>query len=180
VPGSVVAAGRVLPRAALGQRLDSCLFRDDRASVAPDARVVERVGVEGESLTLANRDGTEVVACDGGVDPAGEHASPWCHTVSGELEHGHLLDPRLDVLCRDRRRRPLAYVFVEPAPAARWIGVYEQGYVELYEVLAGLPVRVAATRGVDPENARATLEIAQYDAEGRELVHGNLEAVVAG
>jgi hypothetical protein len=180
VRGSVVAAGRVVTHSALGRRLDSCLFPSDRADVAPDASVVDRVGVDGESLTVANRDGTEVYACDGGVDPAGERAEPWCHAVSGELEHGRLLDPRLDVLCRDRRRRPLAYVFVEPVAAARWIGIRQDGYVELYEVLAGLPVRVASTRGVDLENARATLEVAQYDAEGRELVDGKLEAAVAG
>jgi hypothetical protein len=180
VRGSVVTASRVLTAAALGERLDSCLFPGDRMNVAPDAPVVERVGVDGESLAVANRDHTQIFACDGGVDPAGERTSPWCHAVAGELEHGRLLDPRLDVLCRDRRRRPLAYVFVEPVPAARWIGVREDGYVELYEVLARLPVRVAATRSVDPENARATLEITQYDAEGRVLVHGNLEAVVAG
>jgi hypothetical protein len=180
VRGSVVAAGRVLTRSELGRRLDGCLFPGDRASVAPDSPVVERVGVDGESLTVENRDGTNVYACDGGVDASGERAPPWCHTVSGELDHGRLLDRRLDVLCRDRRRRPLAYVFVDPVAAARWIGVREAGYVELYEVLAGLPVRVASTRAVDPANARATFEIAQYDAEGRELVHGELEAAVAG
>jgi hypothetical protein len=180
VRGSVVTAGRVLTRASLGQRLDGCLFPRDRTNVSPDAPVVERVGVDGESLTVLNRDGTRVIACDGGFDPAGERAYPWCHAVSGDLEHGRLLDPRLDVLCRDRRRRPLAYVFVEPVPAARWIGVREAGYVELYQVLAGLPVRVAGARAVDPENARATLEITQYDADGTPLVRGKLEAVVAG
>jgi hypothetical protein len=180
VRGSIIAAGRVLTRASLGRRLDSCLFPGDRKDVPPDEPVVERVGVDGESLTVANSERTQVFACDGGVDPAGERTSPWCHAVSGELEHGQLLDPRLDVLCRDRRRRPLAYVFVEPVPAAQWIGVREGGYVELYEVLAGLPVRVAGTHDVDPEEARATLEITQYDAEGRLLVEGKLEAVVAG
>ena len=180
VHGSVVAAGRVLTRAALGPRLDSCLFPGDRPSVAADAPVVERVGVDAESLTFTNRYGTGVYACDGGVDPAGERAPPWCDAVFGQLEHGRLLDPRLDVVCRDRRRRPLAYAFVEPVPGAQWIGVQQVGYVELYEVLAGLPVRVASTSGVDPDDARATFELTQYDAEGRELVRGELEAAVAG
>jgi hypothetical protein len=180
VHGSVVASGRVLTRAALGPRLRGCLFPGDRPSVAADALAVERVGVDGESLTFANRDGSGVYACDGGVDPAGERAPPWCDTVFGQVEHGRLLDPRLDVICRDRRRRPLAYAFVEPVSGARWIGVRQDGYVELYEVLAGLPVRVASTRGVDPDDARATFELTQYDAEGRELVRGELEAAVAG
>jgi hypothetical protein len=148
--------------------------------VAPDTTVVERVSVAGESLTFANRDRSGVFACDAGIDPAGERAPPWCHAVFGELSGGRLLDPRLDVICRDRGRRPLAYVFVDPVRAARWIGVRQHGYVELYEVLGGLPVRAATTSGIDLEQAGARVEVTQYDAEGRELVRGELEATVAG
>ncbi len=180
VRGSVVAAGRVVTRSELGRRLDACISAEDRATVAPDTTVVERVSVAGESLTFANRDRSGVFACDAGIDPAGERAPPWCHAVFGELAGGRLLDPRLDVICRDRGRRPLAYVFVDPVPAARWIGVRQHGYVELYEVLGGLPVRAATTSGIDLEQAGARVEVTQYDAEGRELVRGELEATVAG
>jgi hypothetical protein len=180
VHGSVIAEGRVLSRSALGLRLESCLFSGERGNVAADAAVVERVGVEGESLTFTNRGQTGVYACDGGIDPAGERRPPWCGTVFGELEHGRLLDPRLDVLCRNREGAALAYAFVEPVPGARWIGIRQDDYVELYEVLAGLPVRVASSRGVDLRIARATFQVAQYDVEGRELVSGELEAAVAG
>ena len=176
VPDSVVGAARVLERA----DVDHCLSGADRATVPADTLVVERIGVDSRSLTFANREQTRVYACDGGIDAAGERAPPWCAAVFGELVEGRLLDPRLDVVCRDRGRRPLAYAFVEPVARACWIGVRQEGYVELYEVLAGLPVRVAGSRGVDAENARATLEVAQYDAEGHELVHGTLEAAVAG
>jgi hypothetical protein len=176
VPDSVVGAARVLERA----DVDDCLSGADRAKVPAETLVVERIGVDSRSLTFANRAQTRVYACDGGIDAAGERAPPWCAAVFGELVDGRLLDPRLDVVCRDRARRPLAYAFVEPVAGARWIGIRQEGYVELYEVLAGLPVRVAGTRGVDVEDARATLEVAQYDAEGRELVHGTLEAAVAG
>lgn len=176
VPDSVVAAARVLERA----DVDDCLSGADRATVPADTLVVERIGVDSRSLTFANREQTRVYACDGGIDAAGERAPPWCAAVFGELVDGRLLDPRLDVVCRDRARRPLAYAFVDPVAGAHWIGVRQEGYVELYEVLAGLPVRVAGTRGVDVEDARATLEVAQYDAEGHELVHGTLEAAVAG
>jgi hypothetical protein len=176
VPHSVVAAARVLERA----DVDDCLSGADRATVPADTLVVERIGVDSRSLTFANREQTRVYACDGGIDAAGERAPPWCAAVFGELVDGRLLDPRLDVVCRDRARRPLAYAFVDPVAGAHWIGLRQQGYVELYEVLAGLPVRVAGTRGVDVEDARATLEVAQYDAEGHELVHGTLEAAVAG
>jgi hypothetical protein len=177
VPDSVVAAGRVLRLADVG---GNCLFAGDRDDVAPDAYVVERVGVDNRSLTFANRDGTGVYACDGGADAAGERPTPWCATVFGELLQGRLLDPRLDVLCRDRERRPIAYAFVEPLAEARWVGVRQAGYVELYEALAGLPVRIATARALETDAARARFEIIQYDAHGRELVAGTLEAGVAG
>lgn len=177
VGGSVIAAGRLVQ---LDDRADACLAPADRANVAADTPAVERVGVDGESLTFASRDGSVVFACDGGVDPAGERSLPWCHTVVGDLDHGRVLDPRLDVLCRDRRRRPVAYAFVEPVAGARWIGVRQGGYVELYEVLGDLPVRVVTTTGVDPADARASFELTQFDSEGRELTHGEMEASVAG
>jgi hypothetical protein len=180
VRGSVIAVGRVLRRAALGRRLDDCLLRGDRATVARDALVAERVGVDGESLTFANRNRTGVYACDGGVDPAGERRLPWCGAVFGELEDGHLLDPRLDINCRDRKGKPLAYAFVQPVAGAHWIGVEQDGYVEIYEAMAALPVRIASTRGVSTHEASATFEVTQYDVEGRELVRSRLEAAVAG
>ena len=176
VRDSVVAAGRVLRLADVA----NCLASADREDVPADALVVERIGVDGESLTFENRDHTGVYACDGGSDASGERPPPWCATVFGELVHGRLLDPRLDVLCRDRRRRPLAYAFVDPVSGARWVGVRQDGYVELFEVLADLPVRIASTRGVDAEAARASFEVTQYDASGHELVAGTLEAAVAG
>ena len=180
VSGSVIADGRVLERALLRGRLDSCVFRGDRASLAPNALVVERIGVDGESLTFANRGRTGVYACDGGVDPVGERVRPWCGAVFGALVHGRLLDPRLDVLCRTRKGTPLAYAFVQPVAGAHWIGVVQDGYTELYEVLAGLPVRIASTRDVSVDAARARFEVSQYDVAGRLLERGDLEAAVAG
>lgn len=177
VRGSVIASGRVLD---LDGRAADCLAAPDRENVASDEEMVERIGVDGESLTFASRDGSVVYACDGGIDPAGERKLPWCHAVVGELDSRRVLDPRLDVICRDRLRRPLAYAFVDPVPGARWIGVRQDGYVEVYEVLAALPVRVATVGGIDVESDTAAFEVSQYDAEGRELVRGELEAAVAG
>jgi hypothetical protein len=176
VRNSVIAATRVLEHA----DVHDCLSAADRETVAPEARVVERTGVDGRSMTFANRDGSRIYACDGGVDPAGERMPPWCGAVVGRRERGRLFDARLDVLCVDRGHRPLAYVFVEPVARSHWIGVQQDRYVELYEVVAGLPVRVASTRGIELESARAVFDLTQYDAEGRELLREPLEAAVAG
>jgi len=178
VRGSVLTVARTARRATLGARVDDCLLPGDRASVGADALVVERVGVDAESLTFTA--GAGVYACDGGVDPAGERSPPWCGTVFGERDAGRLLDPRLDVNCRDRRGMGLAYAFVEPVAGAHWVGVARDGYVEVYEALAGLPVRIATTSRIAAEDARATFEVRQYDRAGRELVHAELEAAVAG
>ena len=176
VRGSVLTEARVQQSGAF----ESCLSGNERAHVAADALVVARISVSGESLTFANRDHTGVYACDGGIDSAGERSPPWCGEAFGVLADGRLLDPRLDVICHDRSRAPLAYAFVDPNAGAHWIGVDQGGYVEIYEALAGLPVRVASTRHVDAEGARAAFDVTQYDLHGRELVRGRLEAAVAG
>jgi hypothetical protein len=179
VEGGVVAAARVLRRATLDGRLDAC-FLPGEAHVDGDVLVVERVGVDNESLTFSSPDGAGVYACDGGVDPAGERSLPWCGLVFGERFDGRVLDPRLDVNCRGPDREPLAYAFVEPVERAHWIGVRRDGYVELHEVLARLPVRIATSEGISREQARARFEVEQFDAAGRLLARGVLEAAVAG
>ena len=176
VPGSVVSAARALRGTTLGRRFFVC--RPE--SVAPDALVVERIGVFGESLTFADRHRRSVFACDGGTDPAGEHEPPWCSSSAGLLFEGRLLDPRLDIGCLDRKGRPLAYAWVEPVAGAHWIGVDQGPFREMYEALAGLPVRVSSIRYVDLDDSRATFDVTQYDVTGRELVEGKLEARVAG
>ncbi len=178
VPGSVIANGRVLNGTTLGRRFTSC--RPTGAGVRTDAVVVERIGVFGESLTFADSGHKILYACDGGTDPAGERQPPWCGSSAGLLYGGKLLDPRLDILCRDRKGRPLAYAWVEPAAGVRWIGVDQGTYTEIYEVLAGLPVRIASAHGIQPGRARATFDVTQYDSQGKELVKGKLEAQVAG
>jgi hypothetical protein len=178
VSGSVIAIGRVLDGTILGRRFTSC--RPAGAEVRNDAVVVERIGVFGESLTFADSGRRTVYACDGGTDPAGERRLPWCGSSAGRLLGGKLLDPRLDILCRDRKGRALAYAWVEPAAGVRWIGVDQGAYTEIYEVLAGLPVRIASTRGIETARARATFDVAQYDKHGKEVIQGKLEAQVAG
>ena len=178
VSGSVIAIGRVLDGSTLGRRFTSC--RPAGAGIGTDAVVVERIGVFGESLTFADSGRKTVYACDGGTDPAGERKLPWCGSSAGRLLRGKVLDPRLDILCRDRKGRALAYAWVEPAAGVRWIGVDQGAYTEIYEVLAGLPVRIASTRGIELGRARATFDVTQYDEHGKEVIEGKLEAQVAG
>jgi hypothetical protein len=178
VPDSVIALGRVLEGTTLGRRFASC--RPTGAGIGNDAVVVERIGIFGESLTFADSGHTTLYGCDGGTDAAGERKPPWCGNPAGRLFGGKLLDPRLDVLCRDPQGRPLAYAWVEPGPGVRWIGVDQGSYIEIYEALAGLPVRIASARGVEPSRARATFDVTQYDGHGKELIKGKLEAQVAG
>jgi hypothetical protein len=180
VDGSVVTQTRVLRAGLLGRRIMQCLSAADRRVLSADAVVIERVGVFSESLTFLDRAGRHVYACDGGVDPARERREPWCGLSVGRLFDGKLLDPRLDILCRDASGEPLAYAWVVPVAGAHWIGVDQGSYTELYEVAGGLPVRIATTRGVDRSNSRATFEVTQYGLIGRELIRGQLEAAVAG
>jgi hypothetical protein len=176
VPGSVVAIGRVVRGTTLGRRFFAC-----RPPSAPeDALIVERIGVFGESLTFTNTRGSLLFACDGGIDAAGERAPPWCSGSAGRLVGGHLLDPRLDVGCRDRHGKAIAYAWVEPVAGAHWIGVDQGAYTEVYEALAGLPVRVATTRHIDLAGSRATFDLTQYDVTGRELIQSTIEVGVAG
>lgn len=176
VPGSVLTIGRVVRGTTLGRRFQRCR----PPSVPADALVVERIGVFGESLTFADRRGSTLFACDGGFDPAGERSPPWCSGSAGRLSEGHLLDPRLDLGCRDRTGRAVAYVWVEPIAGARWIGVDQGSYTELYPALAGLPVRIATGRHIDLARSRATFDVTQYDLAGRALVQGEIKAGVAG
>jgi hypothetical protein len=176
VPGSVVSIARVLRAGTLGRRIRAC--RD--GAVPASTLVVERIGVFGESLTFADSRGEMLFACDGGSDPAGERHPPWCSGSAARLFDGHLLDPRLDLGCRDRDGHPIAYAWVEPVAGARWIGVDQGSYIEVYEVVGHLPVRITALRHIDLGRSRATFDVRQYAASGRELVEGKLEAGVAG
>jgi hypothetical protein len=178
VHGSVLSIARVLDAATLGGRFSLCADQSAGSEFAPGTVVVERIGVYSESLTFRDRRGKGLYACDGGVDPAGEHRPPWCGGSVGVLQRGRLLDPRLDVLCQTKEGHTLAYAWIEPVPGSRWIGVDQGSYEEVYEVLAGLPARVATRRNI--HGTRAGFDVTQYDIHGNELVEGRIEAAVAG
>jgi hypothetical protein len=179
VDGSILTSARVVTRGLLGARFDSCLSASDARRFPSRTRVVERVGVFGESLTFTDAAGEGVWACDGGVDRAGERKPPWCGVSVGRLFDARLLDPRLDVGCATREGVELAYAWIQPVGGARWIGVDQGAFVEIYEVVGELPVRVATTQGVDAHGT-ATLTITHYANVGTELVEQRIDAAVAG
>jgi hypothetical protein len=159
-------------RGAIGRCIAQTSLR--RGSVV----VVERAGRITRSLTIAQRASPDVFACDAtGVRLEGRD---WCDVSVGRLAHGRVSDPRLGLLCRDRRGRHVATAFVNPTRGALWVAVAQQGFSELYPTAAGLPVRIATRTGVDYEHARATFRITQLGAAGRVLERVRIVARVAG
>jgi hypothetical protein len=74
----------------------------------------------------------------------------------------------------------IATAWVAPGRGTTYVVVTQDGYSEVYEVAAGLPVRIGSTRGVDVARSRARFEISEHAADGRLLREYRLEAVVGG
>ena len=178
VKGSVISRVRVLDAGTLGRRFTLCTAQSGHGEFPSHTLVVERIGVFSESLTFAAAAHKTLYACDGGTDAAGERRPPWCGGSAGILHRGRLLDPRLDVLCRTSDGKPLAYAWIEPVAGAHWLGIDQGPYTELYEVAAGLPVRVGTRSHI--HGSKAEFDVTHYDAHGRELAKASLEAAVAG
>jgi hypothetical protein len=155
----------------------ACIGRADETSVA--GAVVERVGVRSESVTFALASGRGLVACDDAPGPR-ESDERWCGGAFGSLAGGRLRDPRLSVVCSTAEGEPMAFVWVEPARETGFVAVEQPGFTEVYEIAAGLPVRVAMIGEVDLERARAELAISEHDASGALLRRYRLHAAVAG
>ena len=173
MPGSVVCDR---PRARRGTRLAGGSRAAVPAGSVDGAVIVERIeGIRREPHVCETTRARPSTPATAAPTPPGNAVRPGAGRSSGRLLHGRLLDPRLDILCRDRRGRPLAYAWVEPVPGAHWIGVDQGSYTEVYEVLAGLPVRVATLRGIQ---LSALARIFRSDAVRRDrkaLVRGPLE-----
>lgn len=159
-------------KGSIGRCLRLTMLREGRVLL------VERSGVVTRSLTIARIGSQQVFGCD--KTGASFEGHEWCGASAGILRNGRLPDPRLDILCVDRRGRHVAAAWVNPLPRARWVGVDQGSYTELYPTAVGLPVRIASTRGVEYNGARATFFVTQYGARAHVLSRGRLVAQVAG
>ncbi len=156
----------------------SCLHGRSRGLNAAGPSI-ERVGVSSESVTFRESLGRGVFGCDNSVGPRDENRR-WCDGAYGVLYSSQLRDPRLSMGCQTRDETPMGFVWIEPEPSAMYVVVEQPGYAEVYEVAAGLPVRVATTTGVEIEGSRASLDLREHAADGGLLRTYRLEAAVAG
>jgi hypothetical protein len=144
-----------------------------------EGSAVLRVGLESESVTFREAAGRALLGCANGSGPR-EANRRWCGSAYGLLSSRRLRDPRLDIGCTTTEGRPVGFAWIEVSERTSYVAVDEGAYVEVYDVAANLPVRVATVAGVEPEGSRATFELSEHDAEGRLLRKDRLEAVVAG
>jgi hypothetical protein len=156
--------------------LRACLRRyRGELAVTRETRAVLREGLLGASVTIADPHSPWLYGCD--FTPG---RSRLCGGAVGQWRNGRLNDPRLDVLCRDRKRRPLGAVWVVPLSGARSISVHERRRTEIYPVAGDLPVRIWTRAGVLYARSSAIFDVTQRGAGGKTLAHELLHAAVAG
>lgn len=175
---AVLTEARVVDAAArAGTMSASCLDRDWGLRSAGAS--VERIGVSGRSVTFREASGRSVFGCDAGSGSR-EGSGRWCGGAYGQLFDGRLRDPRLGLGCTTEDGEAMAFLWVEPGEQSRYVAVQQPGYVEVYEIAGGLPVRIATTTGLERDPLGAIVEISEHDSAGRLLVRRRIEAVPAG
>jgi hypothetical protein len=179
IGGAVMAGTRVVR----GLDLEDEPYVDclkDIPGGAPEV-AVERVTVEGRTFTFATADRRDLVACDG-APKADEPRGPWCGAGSARWEvGGKVNDGRLGMTnCLSEGGKTLAFVFVNPAPRARWLVVDHDHFREIYDASDPYPVRISTTDGLDSDTSSLKVRVRSYDADGKELADETLHPVVAG
>jgi hypothetical protein len=178
-PKSSVVAGDVRVGAVTRLRsppLRSCLRRF-RLRPSPETLVVERHGLLGSSVTIADPRSPFLYGCDLAGHGRGGRV---CGGSVGVWRRGRLNDPRLDILCADRKGRRLGAAWIVPLRRARSILVREGAVTERYPVARRLPVRIWTRDGVDVGRSSATFDVTQLEPGGGRLAHERLRAMVAG
>ena len=135
--------------AASGRNARSCIAV---TGVPGGGAIVERVGVNGRSITFLGAGRRTAHACD--ATSAGHpNDTGWCGQAFGQVHSGRLRDPRLSLSQSD--------------------------YAEVYAVAGDAPVRVT-TSDVDLTSSGATFSISEHTEDGGLLRSYELEAQVAG
>jgi hypothetical protein len=179
VDGAVVAGTRLLRGLDLEREPYVACLKD--VPGGSPAVAVERVTADGRTLTFATADRRTLIACDG-APRAEEPRGPWCGEASGRWEvGGRVNDGRLGMTnCLSAGRKTVAYVFVNPAPRARWLVVDHDHFREIYDASDPYPVRISTTDGIDEDTSSLKVRVRSYDAAGKEVGAETLHAVVAG
>ena len=171
-----VVAAREWSRAS---RSATCLNRG-RGSDRPRVSSVERVGVQSETVTFEAESRDAVFGCDNSPGVR-EGDRRWCGGAYGQLYGGHLRDPRLDIGgCRTSEDEPIAFVWIEPGPATRYIAVRQSDFTEVYEPAGALPVRIATTTGFVDDPLGVAIDVTEHNAAGKLLRSRRIDAVPAG
>ena len=160
-------------------RLESCLERLGLGRLPAETIVVERVGVDGRSLTFRDPRSPRLYGCDGAAGELEPRPGPWCGGTVGTLRAGRLTDPRLNMVnCRTAAGETVAFAWIVPHRDARWLAVGEGDSREFFQTAGHLPVRATTTEGLGSDSA--VVHVAQYAADGRKLAERDLELRVAG
>ena len=178
-PQIVTKASAVLPsRVLLRSLAGRCVAEShDRPS---GSAVVVRVGTTGESVSFRTASGRALVGCDGAAGGK-DAARSLCGRAYARLESGRLPDPRLDLAgCVTATGDTVAFAWLAPGPHTSFVAVRQQGYVEIYPVVARVPVRISSTGNISTQRSRAMFEVSEHDASGALLHSSILEARVAG
>jgi hypothetical protein len=176
---ALLTAVRVVAAAALRPASAPTACAQAFAPIARSGPIVVRTSVDTTSVTFRDITRLGLSAC---VDSAGprEEGRRWCGLAHGTLRSRRLMDPRLDIGCVTPDGTRIGTAWVEPGHRTTYVVVAQDGYAEVYEVAAGLPVRIGSTRDVDVGRASARFEISEHAADGRLLRAYPLEALVAG
>jgi hypothetical protein len=143
-------------------------------SASRSAIVVERIGVDGRTITFT-LPGHTVVGCDRNPKARPIH-NPWCGESGWTLRNGRVSDARLDICVDQKGHYVMAFGWINAVPRARWIVVDRRGFREVYPVAGRLPVRVSTV----PAFGRPTIfRTAQYDGHGVLLTRRVVKASIA-
>lgn len=143
--------------------------------------VVERTGPHGSTWTFLMPGGESVGGCDHPPAPLPDRDraadDPWCAAAVGTFVSRRLSDPRLNV-CETEDGEAVAFVWVEPGPASRWLVVRGDDDMVIYAVTAGLPVRV--TTEVEVGASGAAIDVDHHARQGNLIRSSTIHAVISG